>query len=142
MGDDPRSHALAREYTTRVFEVYPGPSTSPRVLRVEETGRGAVNLRHVVAAGIPCCLLEPGYVSNREFAIWADSPEGVTILAGVLARVLRLALPEGGVIALSVGHVGQTSDPTALGAPVCIGGWESDIAARVIEETVTLLSAM
>lgn len=64
----------------------------------------------------PAILLEPGFVSNAEFAAIARTGEGIDALAGCLVDSIVQCFPEGGVVGLSVGHMFRgKADP---GAPV------------------------
>lgn len=136
----PESIALAREYATRAAEVCP----HGRVLAsgpVQVGGHGGGNVDHL-RTGCPSALLEPGFVSCPAFDAWASTDEGLAALANIIVHVVRGALPRGGVVALSCGHVGKTSHPDDRGAPRAGGGWEADLAERVIDLAARLLAEL
>jgi hypothetical protein len=75
--------------------------------------RGEYNIKYVHA---PAILVEPGFVSNHDFANVVQSGGGVDGLALTLVNSIRRNFPEGGLVALSVGHLYRgTGDQ---GAPV------------------------
>lgn len=135
-GDEP-SRALAREYAARVSEVCPVRGGEPRAIPLGPGDRGRVNLRYVAS---PRAILEPGFGSNPAFAAWAQSADGVEALAGALVHVVRGACPRGGVVALSVGHLGKAQAPDDRGAPLAGGGWEGDLALRVVDRAHEMLA--
>lgn len=82
--------------------------------------RGSGNVRH---CRCPSMLLEPGFVSNPEFADMIRTGEGIDGLALVLVKSIREHFPDpaAGPIALSAGHAhrdgdddASTGDPGAL----------------------------
>lgn len=96
---------------------------------------GPSNSAHVRC---PAFLAEPGFISNRDFARTARTGEGIDALARCIVRTVRTHVPQGGVVALSVGHAYQTKrDP---GAPVYFGddarepdwSWEAQIADAIV----------
>ena len=134
---DPESAALGREYAARAAEVCP----HRRVVSwgpVQVGGRGAGNVERT-RTGCPSALLEPGFVSCPDFDAWAGSDAGLDALAGLIVHVVRGALPGGGVVALSVGHLGRNSRPVDRGAPRVGGGWEADLAAEVVARAARAL---
>jgi hypothetical protein len=64
--------------------------------------RGERNLKHYTC---PAMLVEPGFVSNHEFADRIQTGEGIDALARVLVNSICTMFPEGGLVALSVGHL-------------------------------------
>lgn len=134
----PESVELAREYALRAAEVCPARavrSAGP----VQVGGRGAVSTRYL---DVPGCLMEPGFVSNPTFAAWARTPEGLDALAGLIVHVVRGALPQGGRVGLSIGHVNRDSHPGDRGAPWHGGGWEADLAGSVVQRAAEILRSV
>lgn len=76
-------------------------------------GRGSYNVRLVNA---PAILVEPGFVSNPEFAARVRTGEGIDALARCLANSIREFFPFDGTIGLSAGHAYR--DKPDSGAPV------------------------
>jgi hypothetical protein len=75
--------------------------------------RGSYNVK---LTKCPAILLEPGFVSNPEFAAIVRTGEGIDALARCLVRSIEECFPVGGLVALSVGHMYRGKpDP---GAPV------------------------
>ena len=75
--------------------------------------RGEYNLKFYAC---PAILVEPGFVSNHDFADRVQTGEGIDALARVLVDSICAAFPDGGLIALSVGHLYKGTCDT--GAPV------------------------
>jgi hypothetical protein len=83
-----------------------------RDLGIISGGRGTYNLKFLKA---PALLLEPGFVSNPEFAHIARTGEGQDALARCLVESIKQHF-DGGLVGLSVGHMYRgTGDK---GAPV------------------------
>jgi hypothetical protein len=63
----------------------------------------------------PAILVEPGFVSNHDFADRIQVGEGIDALARVLVDSICARFPGGGPVALSVGHMYRgVPDPGAL----------------------------
>lgn len=134
------SIALAREYARRAAEVCPHRRVvSWGPVQVGGSGSGNVDEHRT---GCPSALLEPGFVSNPAFDAWTRTTDGLTALAGVIVHVVRGALPRGGVVALSCGHVGKTSYPDDRGARRASGGWEAELAVQVVDLAARLLAEL
>jgi hypothetical protein len=80
----------------------------------------------------PAILVEPGFVSNHDFADRVQSGEGIDALARVLVDSVCAMFPDGGLVALSVGH-GYRGVPDP-GAPVNDAGDVLDPAFDSEEE--------
>jgi hypothetical protein len=80
----------------------------------------------------PAILVEPGFVSNHDFADRIQSGEGIDALARVLVDSICAMFPGGGLVALSVGH-GYRGVPDP-GAPVNDAGDVLDPAFDSEEE--------
>ena len=138
VGARAESYALGLEYARRAAEVCPHGRLWQGSLPVQVGGRGSGNVDGTWT-GCPGALLEPGFVSCPSFDAWAGSEEGLASLAGLIVHVVRGALPRGGVVALSVGHLGRSSHPLDRGAPRVGGGWEADLALCVVDLAEHLL---
>jgi hypothetical protein len=103
------SRRWGRDYTERVgfeFEIRDAGV-------VVDPPRGMFNIRFYHC---PAILVESGFVSNHDFADRIQSGEGVDALARVLVDSIKANFPDGGLVALSVGHLYRgTGDQ---GAPV------------------------
>lgn len=75
--------------------------------------RGEHNLKFYAC---PAIIVEPGFISNHEFANRIQAGEGIDALARVLVDSICALFPDGGLIALSVGHLYKGTGDT--GAPV------------------------
>lgn len=137
---DARPLALAQEYAEHVFSSSGFPFRWPPESRaLFSSSRGYGNLSRL-GPDVVGILMEPGHVSNPAFAAWVKTPAGILGLARCIVHVVRGAAPHGGVIALSVGHIGKTSSPHDRGAPVHGGGWEGDLAQRIVDLATALLA--
>jgi hypothetical protein len=119
-GASPKARAWASAYLDELVAQGVQPSRGQIA-----GGKGAGNISRVDA---PAMLLEPGFVSNPEFAAFARTGEGIDALGRALARAIERTFPEGGLVALSTGHAHRTraklQDP---GAPVADPtGWAED----------------
>lgn len=122
-----RSRDWARTYTRMVSEAFGHPDRGVLVYG----GRGAYNVRIVAC---PAVLLEPGFVSNPEFADAVRTGEGIDMLALCLARSIRDCFPDpaGGPVGLSAGHAYRGKpDP---GAPTYDKG-QADTDTKLDDET-------
>ena len=137
---DDGSRSLAEEYARTATDRCPVPMTAPRGVPLREGDRGHGNLRHLRYPGI---CAEPGFASHPGYAAWVLTDEGADVLAGLLRHVVRGSLPHGGVVGLSVGHVGRASRPGDRG--VVLAGhpdiYEADVCARVVAKAAQLLSS-
>jgi hypothetical protein len=103
------SKAWAREYTALCSRAF-GHADRGVVIG---PGRGSYNVRF---AKCPAILVEPGFVSNAEFAAIVQTGEGIDAVARCLVDSIRACFPDGGLVGLSVGHMYRGKpDP---GAPV------------------------
>lgn len=125
----PESLALGRELAQAASEVTPDGELREGGLRLG--GKGWANV-DPARTGCPSALWEPCFVSHAPTVEWLRRGGGTAQLARRLATTIQRALPAGGVVALSVGHLGRTSYPNDHGAPVAGGGWEVDIAAEIV----------
>jgi hypothetical protein len=115
-----KSKEWARDYVARVAVEFgvrdAGIVTGP-------LPRGEGNLKHY---SCPAMIVEPGFISNKEFADRIQSGEGIDALARILVDSICGLFPDGGLVALSVGHLYKgTGDQ---GAPVNDEGDELDPA--------------
>jgi hypothetical protein len=101
-------------------------------------GRGDANLRHTA---MPAILLEPLFASNPEHAHIIRSSVGQETLAQILVTSIRRIFPDGGLVAMSIGHKGKTSRPNDRGAAVVGGGFEADYAEIVLKLAEQMLLA-
>jgi len=77
------------------------------------TGAGSGNLQYVAA---PALLLEPGFISDPEYAARVSTGEGADKLGRCIAAAIVKAFPAGGIVGLSVGHRYRGNGD--MGAPV------------------------
>jgi hypothetical protein len=120
-----KSRAWAGQYLAEVAEVF-GIRNAGVVINPP---RGAFNLKFYHC---PAILVEPGFVSNHDFADRIQSGEGIDALAECLVNSICTMFPDGGLVALSVGHGYRgVSDP---GAPVNDAGDVLDPAFDSEEE--------
>lgn len=104
-----KSKDLARDYTALVAQEF-GIRDAGIVVGPP---RGEYNIKFYHC---PAMLVEPGFVSNHDFADRIQSGEGIDALARVLVDAICRNFPDGGLVALSVGHLYRgTADQ---GAPV------------------------
>lgn len=101
--------------------------------RIEGTGPGTGNL----PPDIPGFLAEPCFISNPAVAEWLVRGPGLNTLALILVKIIVETLPQGGVVALSIGHLGTLAKPDDRGAPVNIPEewgemWEGGLALAVL----------
>lgn len=136
------SLAAADTYAAMMAAANPHHQGGPRVHVAKRQDRGWGNLYYTA---MPAILAEIGHVSHPGFIRWLDGP-GVDVCALALVMTILSALPDGGRVALSIGHVGKTSSPRDRGAPAADDGdgdpdddWEAVYAARVGERVVALM---
>lgn len=91
---------------------------------------------------MPAILLEPLFASNPRHADIIRSDEGQTRLARILVESIQRFLPDGGLVAFSIGHKGKRSRPNDRGASVLGGGMEADYAEIVLKKAQTMLGAV
>lgn len=108
----PRARAWASAYLDELVTQGVQKRVGPVV-----TGRGSGNIARVRA---PAMLLEPGFISDPEFAAFARTGEGIDALGAAFANATIRTFPAGGLVAIRVGHAyrkrpGHVDDP---GAPV------------------------
>jgi hypothetical protein len=104
-----KSKAWGRDYIDRVAGTFgnkkAGISVGPP--------RGEFNIKFYRC---PAILVEPGFISNYLFANVAQGGEGIDALARVLVASICDMFPQGGLVALSVGHLYRGTPDS--GAPV------------------------
>lgn len=105
----PKSEAWARWYVTHVAEVFGIRAAGV----VRDPPRGSFNIKFYHC---PAMLVEPGFVSNHDFADRIQSGEGIDALARALVDSICIEFPDGGLVALSVGHLYRGTPDS--GAPV------------------------
>lgn len=104
-----KSRPWARSYTALVAERFDHRDAG--VVINPPRGQFCLKFYHC-----PAILVEPGFVSNHDFADRIQSGEGIDALARVLVDSICMNFPAGGLVALSIGHGDRgTPDP---GAPV------------------------
>lgn len=82
--------------------------------QVQRGGRGSALVQRVVA---PAIVLEPGFITNREFFERITTGEGIDALGRCLAQSIIDTFPEGGLVALSVGHAYRDGKRLTAGDP-------------------------
>ncbi|MHB1323999.1 MAG: peptidoglycan-binding protein [Coriobacteriia bacterium] len=75
--------------------------------------RGNYNIK---LTDMPACLGEPGPISHAAFDDWMDAEPNRSLLALAVAESIKAMFPNGGKVALSIGHLGKTSNPRDTGA--------------------------
>jgi hypothetical protein len=104
-----RSKDWARTYTRIVSSTFCHPDRGVSI----GPPRGSYNVK---LCKCPAILLEPGFVSNPDFAAIVRTGEGIDALAKCLVDSIEECFPGGGLIGLSAGHAYRGKpDP---GAPV------------------------
>jgi hypothetical protein len=104
-----RSREWAKDYTARVAREFSIRDAGV----VVDAPRGMFNIKFYRC---PAILLESGFVSNHNFANRIQIGEGIDALAACLVDSICAMFPDGGLVALSVGHLYRgTGDQ---GAPV------------------------
>jgi hypothetical protein len=88
---------------------------------------------------MPCVISEPLFVSNPTQAAWIKVPANRQKLAEAEARAIMEYLPNGGIVALSVGHKYKTTSPNDRGASVAGGGNEATLAEDVVLRVKAIL---
>lgn len=99
-------------------------------------GRGNHNLKFT---DMPAILLEPFFITSQEGAMWAK--RRVEDQAQVLVASIRQFFPQGGLVALSLGHKGKPSKPHDRGVQSLSGEWEADLMEPVLLRAKALLEA-
>lgn len=131
-----KTKAWGKTYTSIVAREF-----GVKDLGVITGGRGTFNLKF---AKCPAILLEPGFVSNPEFAAMVRTGEGQDALAKCLVESIKRHF-DGGLVGLSVGHMYRgTGD---RGAPVYEpegfedAAWddEGEIADAIINSATKML---
>jgi hypothetical protein len=126
------AQAIAREFGTTV-------GGSQGILIGGFNGRGDGNVKHT---DMPAILLEPLFASNPRHAAIIKSDDGQTRLARILVESIQRFLPQGGLVAFSIGHKGKTSAPNDRGAAVVGGGTEAEFAEKVLRKAQVMLDAI
>lgn len=108
-GSPSKARLWARDYVSRVAEEFQIRNSGV----VVGGSRGTYNVRF---SGCPAMLVEPGFISNAEFAARVRTGEGIDALARCLVESICEQFPDGGLVGLSVGHAYRDApDP---GAPL------------------------
>lgn len=92
-----KSKAWGRDYTARVAKEL-GIKNSGVVVNPPR-GPYMIKFYHC-----PAILVEPGFISNHDFGDVVQSGEGIDALARILVDSICAQFPDGGLVALSVGH--------------------------------------
>lgn len=116
------------------IEPYAGSQTGTVVGGFE--GRGNANLR---STNMPAILVEPLFCTNKEYANGLH-PTVEQVLASAIVQSITAAFPQGGIVALSIGHKGKDSNPNDRGAQCINGETEADWAERVLVKAAEILS--
>lgn len=93
-----KAEAWARWYVNHVAETYGIRGAGV----VRDPPRGQVCIAHYHC---PAILVEPGFVSDHDFANRIQTGEGIDGLARCLVDSIVHEFPDGGLVALSVGHM-------------------------------------
>jgi len=116
------SIAMADRYSDLVYQVlnvpqwdYDNDASMDGVVVGGFNGRGDGNVKYTK---MPAMLLEPCFASNPASAAIIVSEEGRQLLAEVLTKTIREFVPDGGLVAFSVGHKYKRSHPGDRGASV------------------------
>ena len=132
------SLALGLQLANVAAEIAPHGRLREGGLRLGGKGWGNVDPSRT---GCPSALWEPGFVSCPAYDDWCRAG-GIFKLGMGLAATVRGAVPAGGVIALSIGHVGRPSHPDDRGAPRVGGGWESEHNEEIVRVAAGALGRM
>ena len=103
---------------------------------VKVGGRGDGNLKYTE---MPAVVLEPMFVDDPDHVAIIKSDEGQKRLAKVLVETIEKYCPQGGLIALSVGHKFKTINFMDRGAKLHGGGYEADYAEKVLQYAEAML---
>lgn len=95
----PHSQHWGTVYTRHVAKAYGHTDNGSLLMQ----GRGS-GLVARIKWPAPALVLEPGFVSNPEFAEWAKTGEGIDALGQALAASIIECFPKGGLVGLSLGH--------------------------------------
>ncbi len=123
------AQAIAREFGNTV-------GGSDGILVGGFGGRGDGNVKHT---NMPAILAEPLFASNPRHAEIIKGDDGQTRLARILVESIQRFLPQGGLVAFSIGHKGKRSAPNDMGAPVFGGGTEAQFAEIVLQKAQVML---
>lgn len=99
-------------------------------------GKGNGNLSRT---RMPAILCEPLFLTNSAHQKVITSTEGQDILARILIKSIKEVFPKGGLVGLSIGHIGKESSPRDKGAYVSGIGYEGEFAKEVILKVANLL---
>jgi len=93
---------------------------------------------------MPAVILEPWFASNFRQAALYNSDKGVAMAAGLIKDLVDAWCKPGSLIALSIGHLGKTSNPSDAGAaifntPSGLYSTEGHWAHRVVHHAAELL---
>lgn len=106
------SWAWGAMYRSIVDGAYARRAGMGRVTVANQGDRGYGNL---YLTEMPAIIGEAGFVSSPAFVQWLNEG-GVDVCAMAAALSIRAMFPAGGLVALSIGHVGKTSAPDDKGA--------------------------
>lgn len=131
-----KTREMAAFFAAQVSQTFGYPNGGCVV--TEPGDAGYWNLYYVKGNSL---LLEPLYVSDPEQALMAQSELGQDRIAEIINGMVRKFYPDGGVIALSVGHKYKVSSPYDRGAPVVgtDGLGEADLAELYMKKAAVLL---
>ena len=137
-----KSIAWARDYAKLVGQAFGYPLFNNDGICIGGMGgRGDSQLRYT---RMPAILPEPLFCSNPEHAAILRSDHGRQALAEILVDSIRMHFPAGGLVAFSIGHLGNPAAPGDRGALVYAQPdepilWEADVAADVLKRAQRLL---
>lgn len=102
-------------------------------------GRGNSNLKNT---NMPAILGEPMFVSNPRQADFILTPAGKLAIAEELVASIRMMLPDGGIVALSEGHIHNPGRPRDRGAgvkghPYTSEGEQAEMVLDLVEDLLT-----
>lgn len=142
-----RSKAWGQQWADRTAHLYrniaPRTELRSEVIQRAKFKRGDYNLRFTA---MPAILAEPGFLSDLRQATILLDPHFRERLAHEAVKSIEAAFPDGGLIALSVGHK-QASKPFDRGAPITKNvpnpeGWaEWDVSNDIVKRMVTIIRA-
>lgn len=126
-----KSKEFAIDYVNEVSKEL-GISTYSGKIRVGGLGNG-----NLINTMMPAVILEPCFISSYEGLDTASSYFGQALLAECLVDTIKKHFPEGGLIALSVGHEGNK--PSDMGV-VTHKGTEAEFAREVLTIAESMLA--
>lgn len=138
-----KSQAWAADYVRRVcceFGTLPGITANG----VDVRGIGKAGYGNLVLTAMPAILCEPMFANHPEQAEMLRTDECQARLASILTMSIVDAFPQGGLVALSVGHIGRRSSPFDRGAPLAglPPETEAGICTRIVDRAQALLEVL